>query len=282
MAENLARKRRIRGGHKASATKIITKVEESASAADKDESALLQMKLSLDMKLETLKRLDGEILKLTEDVQVVEEIEQADSFKEAIYRALARLDQLISTTPLVMVMPGEPRVATPTPIEHRVCLPKINMRSFNGDLIAWTPFWDSYASSVHDNPTLSDVDKFNYLNSLLKGSAREAVSGLTLTSTNYEAIAILKKCFGIKQHIINRHMEVLLNVEPVLSPHNLKRLRRLYDQLESHIRILKSLGVTPESYGSLLSSVLLNKLPSELRLIISAKRSAKGIGTSTI
>ena len=70
-------------------------------------------------------------------------------------------------------------------------------------------------------------------------------------------------------------MEVLLNVEPVLSSHNLKRLRQLYDQLESHVRSLKSLGVTPESYGSLLSSVLLNKLPSELRLIISRKVSER-------
>ena len=66
-------------------------------------------------------------------------------------------------------------------------------------------------------------------------------------------------------------MDVLLNVEPVLSQHNLKRLRRLYDQLESHVRSLKLLGVAPESYGSLLSSVLLKKLPSELHLIISRK-----------
>ena len=44
---------------------------------------------------------------------------------------------------------------------------------------------------------LSDIDKFNYLNSLLTGTAREAVAGLSLTSTNYQdAIAILKKHFG--------------------------------------------------------------------------------------
>ena len=34
---------------------------------------------------------------------------------------------------------------------------------------------------------------------------------------------------------------------------------------------LKSLGVTSESYGSLLASILMNKLPSELRLILSRK-----------
>lgn len=64
-------------------------------------------------------------------------------------------------------------------------------------------------------------------------------------------------------------MDILLNVEPVTSSHNIKGLRHLYDLVESHTRSLKSLGVTAESYGSLLSPVLLNKLPSEVRLIVS-------------
>ena len=41
--------------------------------------------------------------------------------------------------------------------------------------------------------------------------------------------------------------------------------------VESHVRSLKSLGVSPDSYGTLLSSVLLNKLPLEIRLIASRK-----------
>ena len=37
---------------------------------------------------------------------------------------------------------------------------------------------------------------------------------------------------------------------------------------------LKALGVEPESYGAMLSSVLLSKLPPDLRLIVSRKVSA--------
>ena len=66
-------------------------------------------------------------------------------------------------------------------------------------------------------------------------------------------------------------MDVLLNIESVTSNSNLAALRRLYDTIESQVRGLKSLGVAPESYGSLLSSVLLNKLPPEIRLLISRK-----------
>ena len=64
-------------------------------------------------------------------------------------------------------------------------------------------------------------------------------------------------------------MDILLNVEPVTSSQNVKALRRLYDIVESHIRSLKSVGVASDTYGSLLSPVLLNKLPTELRLIVS-------------
>ena len=66
-------------------------------------------------------------------------------------------------------------------------------------------------------------------------------------------------------------MDILLNASPVASPNDIKGLCHLHDQVESHVWGLQSLGVAPESYGSLLSSVLLNKLPQELQLIISRK-----------
>ena len=271
MAEGLARKRRIRAGHKASATKTITKVDELMGAPDSDKidkSKISQLKLSLEEKLATVKQLDGDILELTEDDKVDEEIEQADLFKEGIYTAIVRIERLLAATPI-----APPTIPHVTPREserppdasgHRVKLPKLMLKPFNGDITTWTPFWESYESAIHKNASLSDVDKFNYLNSLLEHSAREAVSGLTLTSSNYhEAISILKKRFGNKQQIISRHMDILLNVEAVASQHDLKGLRHLYDLIESHVRALKSLGVSSDSYGALLSSVLLSKLPHD-------------------
>ena len=107
---------------------------------------------------------------------------------------------------------------------------------------------------------------------MVSNNALEAISGLTLTGSNYdEAIQILQIRFGNKQLIINRHMEQFLNVDGVSSQHDMKDLRQLYDVIESNVRSLKSLGVKAESCGSLLSSVLMTKLPSELRLIVSRK-----------
>ena len=112
-------------------------------------------------------------------------------------------------------------------------LPKLILNKFNGEMTSWAPFWDSYESSVHTNSGLSAVDMFVvYLRSLLEDSAADAISGLTLTAANYDAaIALLKKRFGNKQLLINKHMESLLGIEQVTSIRDVKGLRQVFDKL---------------------------------------------------
>ena len=92
-----------------------------------------------------------------------------------------------------------------------------------------------------------------------------AIAGLKPTAPNYkEEIDILQKRFGDKWQIISRHMDALLELESVTSASNVKALRRLYDQLEFQVHSLKSLEVPVNSYGNLLSSLLMNRLPQEI------------------
>ena len=62
-----------------------------------------------------------------------------------------------------------------------------------------------------------------------------------------------------------------MNLEPVPSDRHLRDLLKLYDNTESHIRGLKSLGNESDTYGAILSPVLLAKLLPDLRLIVSRK-----------
>ena len=63
-------------------------------------------------------------------------------------------------------------------------------------------------------------------------------------------------------------MYILLNLETVTPHYQVRSLRQLHDNVESNVRSLKSLGVSRESYVSLLSSILMNKLPREFRFVI--------------
>ena len=132
---------------------------------------------------------------------------------------------------------------------------------------------ESFESAVHDNDELSDIEKFNYLDSLLKCSAREAVSGLALTAANYQKVNdTFKGRFGCKKQIVNKHMVALLQVEAVVSSQNTRALRRLFVNISCYIRSLKSVGVESKSYGTYcVPPVLLHKIPADLQLIVSHK-----------
>ena len=275
MAEALTKKKRTRAGHKASATRTVRQIEELVAADGPDKARLALLQLTLK-KLETIKTLDAEIVDLIDDeTALTEEIEQADGYKETIFSALINAYKLLKdppTTPPTPIVATPPATTTPTAKSNSVRLPKLQLRHFNGDLTRWTSFWESFEAAVDSNPDLSNVEKFNYLTSLLENTAREAIAGLSLTEANYtEAVSTLKRRFGGTQQIISKHMEALLQVEAVTNSQNVKALRCLFDNLSPHMRSLASLKVKEETYRNLLCPVLINKIPSDMQLIVSRK-----------
>ena len=56
-------------------------------------------------------------------------------------------------------------------------LPKLTLPMFNGEILTWQTFWDSFESSVHYNVTLTDVQKFSYLNPSLLMMLQELLTG---------------------------------------------------------------------------------------------------------
>ena len=105
--------------------------------------------------------------------------------------------------------------------------PNLHIKKFTGDPKTWQTFWDSFSSAVRRNASLTNVDKFNYLRSLLDGLALDlnSITGLPLTELNYrEAIEILSQRFGNKQIIISSHMEALLKLQPVDTMPNVKEI----------------------------------------------------------
>ena len=132
----------------------------------------------------------------------------------------------------------------------------------------WPAFWDSFKSSVHDNDALSSVDKFNYLQSLLKGPASKAIQGLPRTEGNYnDAVELLKARFDNTRVIIAALMDELVKL-PDCSQDRHTSLRSIYDKITIHTRGLSSLGINLSEYGSLLIPILMPKLPEDMCLRI--------------
>ena len=123
---------------------------------------------------------------------------------------------------------------------------------------------------------MTQIDKFNHLNSLLEGQALRAIQGLTLTNANYQsAVKILHQRFGKPQQIISTHMDELLKI-PACTSDKASQLGFVYDKISINVRGLEALGVKSSQYGSLLIPVIMAKLPQEVRVQV-ARNTAEDV-----
>ena len=100
MAEDLAKKKRIRGGHRTSVKKLIHQVE-TVLAGELDTSRLSTLKMTLTEKIRTLSAVDDEIANLLEDEgALADDIEQSDEYKQKIYAVIFSIDKAITPAPL--------------------------------------------------------------------------------------------------------------------------------------------------------------------------------------
>ena len=270
---------RIRGGHRAYVSKIIENANEilhdfSGSASEREK--LESFKVTLKDKKEVLQSIDETVLQSTKDEDINKEIIEASEIGESINRICVKINNALNPVNNVSSPSSNnsESVASSNPTSTslpaiKAKLPKLTLRKFSGDPKSWQPFWDSFEAAVHNNSSVSGIDKFNYLKSLVEGNAASAIDGFALTADNYEsAVKVLKDRFADPQIIISSHMEELLNLPVVSDVNKVNKIRQLYDSIETHIRSLRNLGIDSNSYGNLLLPLILSKLPEEMRLVV--------------
>ena len=213
------------------------------------------------------------------DKHIEKEIEESEAIRSEVQETLLKLERCLSNinkdgeqgsvgSPSINVT----SVASGVSSVSSSKLPKLTLKTFNGDPKRWQEWWECFKVAIDENSKLSEIEKFTYLRSLVEGTAESAIAGLPLTSANYKgALEILQSRFAQKQVIINAHMDTLLNLEPARSMGNIKAVRKVVDSVETHVRGLKALGIDSKQYGTLLVPILMDKLPEEIRLIISRK-----------
>ena len=220
----------------------------------------------LEAKLKKLEEIDDEILMLVADDQVDIESNSANEYVLNINVAIAQINSKLKTE--------QPESSTSSPGAtasrgSSVKLPKVNIEKFEGDLTSYPTFMDSYESIIHNNKTLSPVEKFYYLKGLLKGKAAATIEGLSMTNDNYEsAIELIKSRFGDRKSLQAHFIDSLMKLKPVENVKDIKSLRVLHDKIESIVRNLKTLGIDDSTYGPLLMPCILQKLPSDISLSI--------------
>ena len=209
----------VRVGHRGVLTRLTNELDELLSLApDEAKDKVGRLKIlnqQSQNKLTILQKHDDDILALCNIDKIEHEIKDSDTINLKVLDYKTRINEFLTltTNPVspstLAVMP--PTVPTPSPAKAR--LPKLELHKFKGSVMSWTPFWDTLKSAVHENPSLSKIDKFNYLHSLLEGAASQVIQGLPLTDSNYDtAVSLLQERFGDPQTILSPHMDELLKL----------------------------------------------------------------------
>ncbi|XP_065886111.1 uncharacterized protein [Dysidea avara] len=265
---NHNRYKAYRAGHRGALTRLTKEIDEVLASKTLNEEHRHKLNIvhqQLEVKAKVLTELDNDVMKCCELGEIEREVQEADVIAAKIIEYKAKLKSVMrpanNTDPTRIILDPSETSSTVT----RPHLSKLTLPTFKDDVTRWTSFWDSYDSAIHSNTQLSTVDKFNYLHSLLEGPATRSIKGLTLTKANYEsAIDLLRKPFGKPQKIIDAHMEIIKI--PNCTTDKSQMLRSVYGQINVHIRRLAALNVNSDQYGSLLITIIMSKLPDNVKL----------------
>jgi len=268
MTNNLVVAKKERAIIRDSINRFINKLETICKDANPD---VVDLEETLELLIETtaeLKIKDSEIKTLTQEAQLEAELETANEYREKIltwrFRANRKLRELKKSETNVSI---ENETRPNFKEAMHIKLPKLNLAKFTGNTADFLTFWSSFETAIHNNKSLDPVDKFNYLKSFLAPEPLKCIEGFSVTASNYEkVIDILKQRYGREDLLVNVHLNKLLNITPLKHSSDIKMLRKIYDDIQINIRSLESLNVSLDSYGSLLSPILLKILPEDLAL----------------
>lgn len=151
------------------------------------------------------------------------------------------------------------------PLQHNlnipsVKLPDISVATFSGNFIEWRTFFELFDTLIIQNLSLTNIQRFVYLKSYLKGEPLQLIDSLPLSNDNFEvAIQTLKDRYDNEFRITNTLIKNLLNVSDLIkSPSG---IRKFVIQAKQSIQSLSNLNVPKDEWADLiLIHIYLQKL----------------------
>lgn len=166
-----------------------------------------------------------------------------------------------------------PPATLSSPNSNVARLPKLSIPIFDGvSLSEWNSFYALYESLVHKNGSLSDVQKFQYLRSLLKGNALKLIENIHLSEPNYNvAYDLLTKRYQNKRLLATHYIKQIEDFKPIpnASPANLQKFLSVF---KSNFDALKALSL-PDTTDFVMFHNALSHLDHESRQLFETENS---------
>lgn len=221
--------------------------------------------------LDRLEQLQNKIY-LFPDVQEVTEMEYVSQFEDTYFTVVSEAKALLelatfddtqpeihTSTSGVGLRSNASSVASFANLQG-VKLPTINLPKFNGQYVKWLEFHDTFASLIHDNESLSDVQKFHYLRASLESDASDIIKSLQISAANYDiAWKLLCDRYTNKKLLIQNHLSELFNLKDIKTE-SAAQLRELSDTVTKHLRSLDALQQPTDQWDRIIIYLVTSKL----------------------
>lgn len=188
------------------------------------------------------------------DTDLDEQLTQRELFENYYYTILSKAECLSNNQTIARDTQNSSH------LNNSVKLPTIHMPTFDGSYEHWLEFRDTFLSLVHNSKEISNIQKFHYLKSCLKGSAELVIDSLEFSSHNYEvAWELLLNRYNNSRLLIHNHVKSLFNL-PALNKESPYLLRKLIDTVLKNLRALKILGEPTDSWDTLVIYIIVSRL----------------------
>ncbi|XP_063915837.1 uncharacterized protein LOC135131904 isoform X2 [Zophobas morio] len=133
-----------------------------------------------------------------------------------------------------------------------VRLPTLDLPVFSGSYLDWQAFSDTFKSLIHDNELYTNIEKFHYLRSCLKGGAYKTLESVKISSDNYPiAWKTLEKRYANTRLIVQEHVLAIIN-SPNLIKNSATAMRKLLDDITVNTEALKNLQIEVDKWDALI------------------------------
>ncbi|XP_011264271.2 uncharacterized protein LOC105256226 [Camponotus floridanus] len=188
------------------------------------------------------------------------------STHECYLEAVEKISSLLDSENQVTRTPSTPSESQTSGVPvffHHARLPRIDIPKFNGSPADWLSFKDLFSSLILANPTLTAVEKLQYLKTSLIGSASHLLKNTTLTADNFQkAWDALISFYENKRLLVNAALHSLVTLKR-MTKESANEMEQLYTGIMQIYRTLETLHRPVETWDDFLVFLAVQRLDSE-------------------
>lgn len=120
----------------------------------------------------------------------------------------------------------------------RARLPKITLPTFDGRMTNWPFFRDTFTSVIHNDTSLSLIEKFHFLIGSLQGEALAVIKSISIQESNYiQAWEAIQKRYDNQRKLASTYLNQLINFKPLHGKSIPSALMKFLSEVSEYYRI---------------------------------------------